>query len=285
MSELLHMLIARGDLVAIEGGRLIITPKSGNPVPTDWLKQHQPALLQQIAQTTGVSLCQYKDCRTGHYGQHNSGGITLHYVELSTGRECYTIFNAGLTRSRTTKSGKEGTRLPQGHFHPERAFLTYWQTLKLPAPRYPSEYHLSMHRLGSVLVTAQLDERGKMIKGSPALAHIEHGQLIATLEAITTGKPLGKSWEGYGKVMGKTTGKETAQSLTQQGLQANLSTGTEKHVKSKQESAGTSSSNYPISNSNIPVIGFTHHNVPPEQQTVEEWLADYESSPKDRRLA
>ena len=49
MAVTIKSLLARGDYVAVEAGRLVITPKSGRPIPKEWAKQNLPALVADIA--------------------------------------------------------------------------------------------------------------------------------------------------------------------------------------------------------------------------------------------
>lgn len=270
MPQLIDRLLLQGDFVALEQGQLIIRPKSGKPIPADWLKRNRAALLQQIANSLGIGLCQYLGYSTGCYGIHKAGGVSLRYLELGTGQECYAIFNAGLKRERTTKGGEKGARLPDGHFHPQRAFITYWQLLGLPMPRRLSEFHFSMHHLGKVLVIAQIDAKGKMDKKSMAPASVNAGDLVAVFGGGSAGNSLASDWQGTGKTLARSTGKEMAESLTPQGLAPNLSACTEKCDKRKQGSAINALANTPIGT------------VLPDH--ISAWMAQMEADDRRRKL-
>ena len=51
----LTQLLTRGDAVAVEQGRLSLTPASGRPVPADWLAAHSTDLIAQAASITEVT--------------------------------------------------------------------------------------------------------------------------------------------------------------------------------------------------------------------------------------
>jgi hypothetical protein len=83
----------------------------------------------------------------------------------------YTIFNVGLTRTRTTKSGKEGSPLPKGHFIVTKggAFYKFWKSTALTIPKSLTSFHDYMGNLKGILYTANLTEGredGRMVASS-----------------------------------------------------------------------------------------------------------------------
>ena len=95
-------------------------------------------------------------------------GVTLQFVNVVTGVNPHAIFHAGLKKSRTTKTGKKGDPLPKGRFNITKnyAFFKFWERAKIPHPRRLSEYHEHMGKLRNMVVTMELNEKGKAINDS-----------------------------------------------------------------------------------------------------------------------
>ena len=91
MAVRIKSLLARGNYVAVEAGRLVITPKSGKPIPKAWAKQNLPALVAEIAKLAGVDVFEYRGYATGQYRNFKDGGLRLDYASLVTGSKCAAI--------------------------------------------------------------------------------------------------------------------------------------------------------------------------------------------------
>ena len=115
-ANLLNQLLARGDKVGIKGGKLVVAPASGKPVPSDWFDANEPEIVQQIAVQTGIAIFRYTEYSTGRYDKHLYSGITLQFDCVTTLTDAYAIFNCILTRARTTKHGAADEPLPNKHF-------------------------------------------------------------------------------------------------------------------------------------------------------------------------
>jgi hypothetical protein len=110
MSTLLATLVNRGDAVSIEQGRLAISPPSGESLPAHWLQAHTPILLREILAALSIEAYEYISYTTGFYGRIKAPGVTLKLAATVTGINAYTLFNADLSRDRTTKAEAKGTR-------------------------------------------------------------------------------------------------------------------------------------------------------------------------------
>jgi len=156
MSALLATLVNRGDAVSIAQGRLAIRPASGKSVPEHWLQDHSPILLREILAARSIEAYEYVSYTTGFYGRIKAPGLTLQLVSTITGISAYTIFNADLTRDRTTKAGAKGTPLPKGHFRIGKRshFYRFWHATQLPLPKRLSSLHDYMGNLRGILLTA-----------------------------------------------------------------------------------------------------------------------------------
>ena len=75
--ELLQNLLARGDQVSIENGKLVLLPASGNPIPGWWMPEYKQLLIDQIATLTGITILQYQSYSTGLFDRHRAAGVNL----------------------------------------------------------------------------------------------------------------------------------------------------------------------------------------------------------------
>ena len=110
-SGLLTKLLNKGDNISIVQGVLLIKPSSGLDVPSNWLKQNESLLINDICQLFNITALRYKGYSTGYYGSKKSQGITLQFSNLQTKKDAYIIFNANLKRARNSKGGKKGEPL------------------------------------------------------------------------------------------------------------------------------------------------------------------------------
>ncbi|PKG37642.1 hypothetical protein, partial [Psychromonas sp. Urea-02u-13] len=112
--SLLNKLFERGDQINIVNGLLTIQSQSQIEVPKKWLNENKEELVSDIATLFSLNVYIYYDYSTGQYGEHKSQGVTLQFVNVTTGAEAYAIFNAGLKRTRNSKNNKAGELLPKG---------------------------------------------------------------------------------------------------------------------------------------------------------------------------
>ncbi|WP_300654312.1 hypothetical protein, partial [Pseudomonas sp.] len=126
-------------------------------VPAQWLQDHSPILLRDIFTAMGIEAYEYVSYTTGVYGRIKAPGLTLQLVSVVTGTNTYTIFNADLSRDRTTKAGAKGSPLPKGHFRVGKRshFYRFWHSTQLPLPKRLSSLHDYMGNLRGILFTAE----------------------------------------------------------------------------------------------------------------------------------
>jgi len=168
--SLLARLLKHGS-VAIECGRLVVTPNNGKPVPQNWLDENGPEVVSQILKELGPSdAYYYLDYSVGKHGESFASGLTLHFQSVTTNAISYAIFNIELTRSRTTKHGKAGGKLSKGQFHvPKRgAFLEFWDSSGAVRPKSNTEFYKRMGNLKPIFFTGQVShgKAGKLANGS-----------------------------------------------------------------------------------------------------------------------
>ncbi len=157
MECLAMKLLSRGDMVCIERGQLAIQPASGKPVPPQWIAEHAPDICRAILTAADLDAFEYVGYTTGHYGKHKASGVTLQFVSVITGENVYAIFNADLTRQRTTAGGKAGAPLPKGQFRVGKRshFYKFWLSTGIPVRRL-SDFHDYMGHLSGILCAGNI---------------------------------------------------------------------------------------------------------------------------------
>ncbi|KXI28972.1 hypothetical protein [Paraglaciecola hydrolytica] len=285
-------LLKRGDSLAVFQGELVITPKSGEPVPRDWLAANRNKIMSELAQQSNQSIFSYAYYQTGIYNNGRSPGVMIRFIDLLTGEDVYALFNAQLKRQRTTGNKKAGDPLPDGQFHmgDRSAFYMLWIKTALAIPRRFSEWHKSMSKLQHVYFIGERSSGDKLANKSIqplSLAYKDIEQLL--------GGNLGTSQrQGSDNLVTRNGGK-----VWRQGLVASNG---DKHVAvdhvdkgldpdskcvSKQvrvfESAGNLSAcaaNRVLSNQVMTcnVVSLPPIKKLPEEQSIDEWLQDYDSA-------
>lgn len=135
--SLLDRLTSRGDLVALDRGRLIIQPASGATVPQDWLKNHSDKLATALATRANTSLYKYTGYTAGSYTEYKADGVTLRFISLATSEDVYAVFNVNRSRVQTTTRGKAGSKLSGNKFRITRnmALYKFWMRSGLTEPK------------------------------------------------------------------------------------------------------------------------------------------------------
>ena len=231
---MLNTLINKGDHVAILNGELKIQPASGKPVPDDWYQREKHNLVIEITQVVGKKAYLYESYSTGNYNvkaKTISPGITLQFIDLTTGERPYAVFNIDLKRARATKNHKKGDPLSQNKFLvPEKSgFRTFWIKSCLPTPRYPSEYCEKMGKLKEYYFTLTTNEHGKIINSSLISLTIPYELILEALNSDNTkqnkvGKNSGTYREKFGNESGAKLGKQLTQYQYSKGSQLNSTT-------------------------------------------------------------
>lgn len=261
----LHRLLARGDSISIERGRLVIQPASGLPVPADWQAKHYPALIQQILSATEQDAYLYCSYGTGRYGQQKYEGLAMKLHSVTTRQEFHAFFNVMLTRARTTSTGAEGAPLPKGKFRigENHQLYHFWQSTALEMPRRLSAMHDYMGNLRGILFSASLTK-------SRADNRLDARTLVALnipasviLQAALPDNTRTTRGQGPDNFRTSTPDKVTAQGQHSRGMQA--FSGTCKNIQDKTV----------ISKRDDTVAPFPQPSLmTPQEQSVDEWTAD-----------
>lgn len=263
-------LLCRGDEVCIEHGRLVICPASGKPIPQDWFQDHASGLIREILKTLRIESYEYRDYKTGLYGKGKLPGVHLQFRSVVENSSAYTIFNADLTRSRTTKAGKAGSPLPDGHFRAGELshFYNFWIETGLTVPKSLTSFHDYMGKLRSILFTAEItaNRQNRMKSGSIRPLSISAEQVRVACSPNKLQTKTGQLPDNFRTTL---PDKDSAQRLEARGFQPKSATCHESHgktVNSDCEYTGTAL--------------LLPQRKRPQEQTDEEWLADF-CSPAD----
>ena len=252
-------LIARGDYVAIEEGLPVVKPASGKPVPNEWLRENSDTLIKEILDLTDCPAYRFTRHTTGTDPKYTSDRLTLWFCSVRTGLEVLTHFNVDIKRKRNIPKNKAGSKLPDGKFTPQphSRFIRWWRNLKLPTPRYRSEYHEKLHLLKPLLITgttyiARKDEVRFQDKNIEFLS-IDYERIKLS---VIHRELVGKSPVTHRELIGNNDREAAPSTLDNIRVTDNSECGTNT-VRLKNNA-----------------ISMT--NKAPKEQTTDEWLCDYE---------
>ena len=271
MTVTVKKLLARGDEISIELGRLVINPSSGKGVPEDWLQKHKPALLRDILVTFGIDAFEYSGYSTGLYGDHKVAGVTIQLPSFVGGLDTHAIFNAELNRDRTTKAGAKGSPLPKGHFRVgKRSHLyRFWQSTGLLTPKRLSSFHDYLGNLRDILFTAEQvpGRKNRLNAGSLRPLSITSAEVR---KAFQSDNGLTTAGQATDNCRTEVPDKNSAPAQQNRGIQEKPTACTE-----NRGNAVISTCEYTV------VIGPDYSRKIPQEQTAEEWLVDYSSPTSD----
>lgn len=303
-SSFLTKLLNNGDQISIVQGKLLIKPSSGLAVTNDWLKQHEPLLIRDICLTLNITAFRYISYSTGSYGSKKSQGITLQFNNIKTNDEAYIVYNANLKRARTGKRGKKGEPLPEKQFivSEKSSFYKFWCSTGLPLPRSLSKFYECMGKLKSLIFTGQVDFNNRITGKKLSLLEISYQQIVDKKSIALSGKinanltakePL-IFRQGTAKTSLSFTAKDIDLGHTYIELAPNQSKGASKCgntvIRKKDIREAINSDITPTNNSNnkeiddyengvIPPVDFQDvKHERPENQTVDEWLQNWENA-------
>lgn len=281
---LLKRLLARGDAVKVEAGRLVIEPASGNPVPPEWLQERELPLIAEVARLAGAEALQYLGYSAGNYDQGKRPGVTLQFRSLVDEKERYAVFNAETKRARHTKSGKRGDPLPPKQFRVRKgsAFYRFWETTGLPYRRL-SDFHDYMGKLATLVLTGTLSKGERLEKKTLRPLSITCGDLSQSLKVNLPDKRPTISRQAPDNVPTRAPDKRTPQRQQPWGLQTNQATGEKNHGNTVIRGCGYTGE---------PLPPYTRKDIStqttrgkkrkiPQEQTIDEWLADYEKNTRE----
>lgn len=257
----LAKLFSNGHKVEILNGRLIISPEVVQSIDKD-------ALLFEIATVTSTELLIYQSYSAGAY-QGKYKGVTLQFDRLLSEQGAYVNFNAITIRQKDTTKGKKGERLPKGRFSVriKHKFYKLWKRCDLPMPNSPTRFWDRMGNLKKIVFTGNFSKGERLDKDSLKPVDLSHKEIKECFNGYLAHKERISNAQPTHKERIRPTHKETTESHAKQGLQAKQSTGRNKYGNKVIRECG---------NKGNDSISITTTKKPPQEQSNDEWLEDWE---------
>ena len=263
-SRLVPLMLNRGDSLAIKCGALVVLPASGLPVPQKWLDDNSINVVTEILQQTGKDGLLYLEFSTGNYCKSLASGVTLQFQNLMTGVKAYTIFNADLTRSRSTKNGKAGDPLPTGQFNLAKgaAFVKFWDKTGVKKPLSRTEFHKRMGNLKALLFTGNPHptKQDRLVSSSIKPLEITFDEIIKAYNLSDSSAIIERQLCDNPAI--RVSDKETLQPSETLGLHADSTTGENYYGKTVIRKKVIRENAYPINTLNSDPIKTTYVSKP-----------------------
>ena len=263
-SHLVPLMLNRGDSLAIKCGALVVLPASGLPVPQKWLDDNSINVVTEILQQTGKDGLLYLEYSTGNYCKSLASGVTVQFQNLMTDVKAYAIFNADLTRSRSTKNGKAGDPLPTGQFNLAKGaeFVKFWDKTGVKKPLSRTEFHKRMGNLKALLFTGNPHptKQGRLVSGSIKPLEITLDEIIKAYNLSDSSAIIERQLCDNPAI--RVSDKETLQPSETLGLHADSTTGENYYGKTVIRKKVIRENAYPINTLNSDPIKTTYVSKP-----------------------
>ena len=266
-SPSIQYLLARGDVIAIISGKLIITPVSGKPAPESWFKTHANRLLKDILMQAGLDGLVFDSYTTGRFSKLQFSGVSLQFNTVLLDKPAYVIFNANLDRIKTTRKGSKGSALPVGQFRVGKrsGFYAFWKESGLTIPPRLSSFHDYMGNLKSLIFTGSFTKGERLDKQTIQTLSVSHEQILQAFGmTVPPDKSQTRDIQQPDKTHTPWPDKKLLVDHAYQGLQPTPAKG--------ETNYGTRLSGSTDARANV--IPLTTPKKP-QDQSVDEWLVDY----------
>ena len=292
MSERLKSLLNRGCSIEIRNGALAVNHPSDNKYDAHWHLKYSTVLIGDIARLLRLKIYRYEGYKAGRFNEGKYPGVRVRFIDIGSGEEVYAMFNARLTRSRRVGNKRSGEPLPGNRFSLNKGYGLYklWLKLGLPHPRRPSELYKMMGKLSLILITADADPNGKLKNHSIRLANVSTHEIPANF----IGKPVASLGQESGKVVASSSGnvmgqEQVARAGGKQSPVTTSSKGVEPDLKCVSKAVRITATtreenacdyNHELSNQVITDKGSVNptDKKAPQDQTNDEWFADYDKA-------
>lgn len=275
-ASLLLWLVGRGDSVCIHTGRLMVSAASGKTVEDDWIKRKRERLGTEISTLTGMPIFQVVGHSVGNFDGGRYPGLHLQLRKLGDDRTYYTVFNVETARQRTTPYGKKGQPSPPGQFWigERHALYQFWQLTGLPMPRRKGAFSDYLGKLRPLYLTGVVI--GEKVRAT-SLKPVDVTVHDIILASKNVGEPEilpdnSSTFAGHLPDNCRTIipDKQVQQSRIVASDTTVSSTWADFHERSNQ---GRRMQGAVICGLDTVI------SICPEEQSVDEWLAEYENTP------
>jgi hypothetical protein len=284
--------IQLGATVQIHSGRIEVL-SDDKPVNTAWYESNEKEIIALITKELSMPAYEYESYSAGFYGPIKNptkwSGVTLQFLEINSLEPAYIIFNADLKAKRSSIKKTKGAKKEPGKFivGKRSTFFKFWNEAGLAIPNNRmSKICERMSWLKPIIFTGDIETKEKLNKQSlkPLMVSYSTIHNLFTTDNTQAGYPIishthktlfttdntrTRNGQHTDKIRTRNADKETQQTQQPQGLEPNQTTGFSNHSIRLKGNAVIQS---PITPSN------TLSNNP-INQTVDEWLSDYESEP------
>lgn len=274
-SKLLKLIIEGGHSVALFNGRLLVTSKDQLPAPTDWLTRNRVRLLTEIANLMRLEFVEFSHHSTGYYGRGRYEGVTMQFNHLNGEQVPYFCFNASLksrraSRNRAAQSDYAGKAFyisDNGRGKSARALL-----IRLGVPEGVKNSRVWEH-LGKIkgkILSCKFKDGNKIDKQSLTVASINSEAICAAYK-----NSFGQSSDNFRTISGQFSDKESGQRNTSNPDTARpTSEFWRVSEMERKELKGASNKLTP----SLPKYTNNEYSVLIQEQTVDQWLEDYEQA-------
>lgn len=267
MAKLLNQLITRGDRISVENGELRIYPASGLEVPSDWYQREYSQLISELAEVLNKPVLLYEGHQVKEFNSGKWPGLWMDLKCINTRKNFYSIFNVEVKRSRNTKFGERGAKVAKGKFivGKRSALVKLWEELALKMPPRLASFHDYVGNLKYRLFTYQKSHDGKINSTELLPLRISCSEITAALRG-STDKFLTNDAQLPDNCRTSIPYKESYEA---------------QRICRFREDFTTCTSNYEISNKEEgdKCLSMDVCSVPLSDQSVEDWLADYDGPP------
>ena len=221
-------------------------------------------------------------------------GLCLQFVNVANDESYHAVFNVVLERTRSSIHGACGSQLPKGRFTVKKrsAFAKFWTTTGLGEPRRLSELYKCIGRLSNLYFTAELNnDSQKLVNASIQPINLTSAYLNTLIGGNEVANLRQASDKEVARVSDKNVRQPDATRTRDKGNATRLNlSGVEPHLQCVDKSVRvndttsqntTGQRNYELSNkgrtdkdSTSPLL----KRKPPQEQTNDEWLADYDKA-------
>lgn len=266
-------------------------PKDGGNVPSDWLLNNRHKICVEIASRHSETIFSYSHYQTGKFHNGIAAGVMLQFASLENGEDVFAFFNADLTRKRASKYKDKGSPLPKGQFTvgSRSAFNKFWDRTGLDQPRWPSEWYKVIGNLKGLLLVGEIGSTRKLINStikplslsSQSINSMFHEKRVRR-EGEESEKDVRASGESStGERIERRNGeKDFSVYQVNSCMQEDSKCGPPKaRVHNNAFSLSTDIQNHDQSNQ-VMTNNVSHipNKKDPKEQSIEEWLSDYEAA-------
>ena len=229
-------------------------------------------MAKELAIVTGQDIFQFIGYSTSQKLSQSTGALTLNFSNVKSREIVRLIFNVDVRRKRSGQQGKRGKQLPQGRFSPppNGTFVKFWASLNLPEPRKNSEYKNKLGLLKKYFFSGDVEKCNYGLRFAHKklyLAQANRKLISMPVARLDNASEAIKARQGAANKYCQANGPKPLATKVTGNLECVDDIPRVKNSEERETYEETLNS-----------IGNSHYSdikKPPEDQTNEEWLDDY----------